>query len=179
MTSKNAGVKGVDKLSVNIKYMINYAGNCLTNQNGDINYVHDILSDECKCEFILGIDTVLCDSMKYADVILPDMFRFEQNTQIGTGGDNAYMITGTPCTTPKFERKTAFEMAQLIADKMGTKDKFDEGKTEEQWIRDLYEQARAKNAHLRGSPGKGRCGDQGQEEDLHGEIHRRPCGKRA
>ena len=58
------------------------------------------------------------------------------------------MITGTPCTTPKFERKTAFEMAQLIADKMGTKDKFDEGKTEEQWIRDLYEQARAKNAAL-------------------------------
>ena len=94
MTSKNAGVKGVDRLSVNIKYMINYAGNCLTNQNGDINYVHDILSDESKCEFILGIDTVLCDSMKYADVILPDMFRFEQNTQIGTGGDNAYMMHG-------------------------------------------------------------------------------------
>lgn len=148
MTSKNAGVKGVDKLSVNIKYMINYAGNCLTNQNGDINYVHDVLSDESKCEFILGIDTVLCDSMKYADVILPDMFRFEQYTQIGTGGDNAYMITGTPCTTPKFERKTAFEMAQLIADKLGTKDKFDEGKSEEEWIRDLYEQARAKNASL-------------------------------
>ena len=40
-------------------------------------------------------------------------------------------------------------MAQLIADKMGTKDKFDEGKTEEDmWIRDLYEQARAKNAAL-------------------------------
>lgn len=148
MTSKNAGVKGVDKLSVNIKYMINYAGNCLTNQNGDINYVHDVLSDESKCEFILGIDTVLCDSMKYADVILPDMFRFEQNTQIGTGGDNAYMITGTPCTTPKFERKTAFEMAQLIAEKLGTKDKFDEGKSEEEWIRNLYEQARAKNASL-------------------------------
>ena len=148
MTSKNAGVKGVDKLSVNIKYMINYAGNCLTNQNGDINYVHDVLSDESKCEFILGIDTVLCDSMKYADVILPDMFRFEQNTQIGTGGDNAYMITGTPCTTPKFERKTAFEMAQLIAEKLGTKDKFDEGKSEEEWIRDLYEQARVKNASL-------------------------------
>ena len=148
MTSKNAGVKGVDKLSVNIKYMINYAGNCLTNQNGDINYVHDVLSDESKCEFILGIDTVLCDSMKYADVILPDMFRFEQNTQIGTGGDNAYMITGTPCTTPKFERKTAFEMAQFIAEKLGTKDKFDEGKSEEEWIRDLYEQARAKNASL-------------------------------
>ncbi len=148
MTSKNAGVKGVDKLSVDIKYMINYAGNCLTNQNGDINYVHDVLSDESKCEFILGIDTVLCDSMKYADVILPDMFRFEQNTQIGTGGDNAYMITGTPCTTPKFERKTAFEMAQLIADKLGTKDKFDEGKSEEEWIRDLYEQARAKDATL-------------------------------
>ena len=84
MTSKNAGVKGVDKLSVNIKYMINYAGNCLTNQNGDINYVHDILSDESKCEFILGIDTVLCDSMKHADVILSVSSRTPRLERVAT-----------------------------------------------------------------------------------------------
>ena len=66
MTSKNAGVKKADKLSTGIKYMINYAGNCLTNQHSDINKAHDILADESKCEFILGIDTVLCDSLTRA-----------------------------------------------------------------------------------------------------------------
>ncbi|QOS68789.1 molybdopterin-dependent oxidoreductase [Eggerthella guodeyinii] len=148
MTSKNAGVKGVDQLSTGIKYMINYAGNCLTNQHGDINRAHDILADESKCEFILGIDTAMCDSMKYADIILPDLFRFEQVSQIGTGGDNAYMISGQPCTTPKFERKTAYEMASLMADKLGVKEEFTEGKTEEEWIKSIYEESREKDDTL-------------------------------
>lgn len=148
MTSKNAGVKGVDQLSTGIKYMINYAGNCLTNQHSDINKAHEVLADESKCEFILGIDTVLCDSLMYADVILPDLFRFEQTSQISTGSDTGYMITGTACTTPKFERKTAYEMAELMADKLGVKDQFTEGKTEDDWIKSIYETSREKDEKL-------------------------------
>lgn len=148
MTSKNAGVKGVDKLNTNIKYMINYAGNCLTNQHSDINQAHDVLADESKCEFILGIDTVMCDSMKYADIILPDLFRFEQSSQIATGSDWGYMITGTACTTPKFERKTAYEMASMFAEKFGVQDQFTEGKTEDEWIKSLYETSREKDDQL-------------------------------
>ncbi|NPD31754.1 molybdopterin-dependent oxidoreductase [Eggerthellaceae bacterium zg-997] len=148
MTAKNAGVRGADKLNVGIKYMINYAGNCLTNQHSQINLAHDILADESKCEFILGIDTVLCDSLKYADVILPDLFRFEQTSQISTGSDVAYMITGTACTSPKFERKTAYEMASMIAERFGVREKFTEGKTEDEWIEELYEQARQQDPKL-------------------------------
>lgn len=148
MTAKNAGVKGGDKLEVGIKYMINYAGNCLTNQHSDINKAHDILADESKCEFILGIDTVMCDSLKYCDIILPDLFRFEQVSQIATGSDHGYMITGQPCTSPKFERKTAYEMASMMAEKLGVKEEFTEGKTEEEWIREIYEGTREKNPAL-------------------------------
>ena len=148
MTAKNAGVKNADALKVNIKYMINYAGNCLTNQHSDINYAHDILADESKCEFILGIDTVMCDSLKYSDVILPDLFRFEQTSQISTGSDTGYMITGTACTSPKFERKTAYEMATLMAEKFGVADEFTEGKTEEERIKEQYEKAREKSPKL-------------------------------
>ena len=148
MTSKNAGVKNADALKVNIKYMINYAGNCLTNQHSDINKAHDVLADESKCEFILGIDTVMCDSLKYSDVILPDLFRFEQTSQISTGSDTGYMITGTACTSPKFERKTAYEMATLMAEKFGVADEFTEGKTEEERIKEQYEKAREKSPKL-------------------------------
>lgn len=125
MTAKNWGVKYVDKLNTGIKYMINYAGNCLTNQHGDINYAHDILADESLCEFILGIDIVMTDSMKYSDVILPDMFRFEQNSQIATGSNWGYVITGTPATSVKYERKTELE-----------------------WMKELYEKSREKDDEL-------------------------------
>ncbi len=148
MTAKNAGVKGADKLNVGIKYMINYAGNCLTNQHSDINKAHEILEDESKCEFILGIDTLMCDSILYSDVILPDLFRFEQLSQVATGSDYGYMITGTACTSPKFERKTAYEMAELMAEKLGVHDEFTEGKTQEDWIKELYEESREKDDKL-------------------------------
>lgn len=148
MTSKNAGVKGADALKTNIKYMINYAGNCLTNQHSDINKAHDILADDTKCEFILGINTVMCDSMKYSDIVLPDQFRSEQYSMIAAGGDNPYMLSTTPCNTAKFERKTAYEMAELIAEKFGKKEEFTGGKTEEEWIKDLYEQSRVKDPTL-------------------------------
>lgn len=148
MTAYNAGVQKADKLTTNVKYMINYAGNCLTNQHADINKTHDILADESKCEFILGIDTVLCDSMRYADILLPDLFRYEQDSQISTGSDNSWMITGSACTTPKFERKTAYEMVELMAEKMGVADSFTEGKSEREWIEELYEKSRAKDPEL-------------------------------
>lgn len=148
MTALKDGVKNADKLSSNIKYMINYAGNCMTNQHSDINKAHDILSDESKCEFILGIDIVLCDSMKYADILLPDLFRFEQISQVDTGGDVAYMVSGQPCTSVKFERKTGYEICELIAEKMGVKEQFTEGKTQEEWVKDLYEQSRQKDSEL-------------------------------
>ena len=148
MTALNSAVTGADKLNQNIKCMLNYAGNCLTNQHGDINYAHDILADESKCEFIVVWETAMTDSAKYADILLPDLFRFEQVSQIGTGGDNAYMISGQPCTTPKFERKTLYDALTLIADKMGVKEQFTEGKTQEEWIKELYEKTREKDTEL-------------------------------
>ena len=148
MTALNSAVMGADKLNQNIKCMLNYAGNCLTNQHGDINYAHDILADESTCEFIVVWETAMTDSAKYADILLPDLFRFEQVSQIGTGGDNAYMISGQPCTTPKFERKTLYDALTLIADKMGVKEQFTEGKTQEEWIKELYEKTREKDTEL-------------------------------
>ena len=148
MTKLAHGVRGKDKLDVPIKMIFNYAGNTITNQHSDINRTHEILQDESKCEFIVVWETAMTDSAKYADILLPDLFRFEQVSQIGTGGDNAYMISGQPCTTPKFERKTLYDALTLIADKMGVKEQFTEGKTQEEWIKELYEKTREKDTEL-------------------------------
>lgn len=149
MTEVADGVTGKEKLDTNIKFVWNYAGNCITNQNSDINRVHDVMSDDTKCEFVVGCDTVMCDSMKYCDIILPDMFRFEQDSMIATGGDDAYMICGTPCLEErKFERRTNYEWVAELAELMGVGEEFTEGKTEREWIDSLYEQTREANPDL-------------------------------
>ena len=148
MTEVADGVKGKEKLDTNIKFVWNYAGNCITNQNSDINHVHDVMVDDTKCEFVVGIDTVMCDSLKYSDIILPDLFRFEQVSMIGTGGDDGYMIAGQPCTERKFECRTNYEWVAELAEIMGVGEEFSEGKTEEDWIKELYEASREKNPDL-------------------------------
>lgn len=138
MTEKADGVVGNENLAAPIKFVINYAGNCITNQNSDINWVHDIMSDDSKCQFVFGADITMTDSLKYCDVILPDIFRLEQTSVIGTGGDGAYLIGGSAPYEPKYERKTSYDAAALIAEAMGVGEAFTEGKTQEDWIKELY-----------------------------------------
>lgn len=148
MTEKADGVKGAEVLPCDIKFVINWAGNCITNQNSDVNWVHDVMSDESKCQFVLGSDITMTDSLKYSDVILPDIFRLEQVSMIGTGGDGAYMLAGSEPYAPKFERKSAYDAAALIAEAMGKGEEFTEGKTQEDWIKELYEQSRENDPEL-------------------------------
>ncbi len=148
MTEKADGVTGVAQLPTDIKFVINYAGNCITNQNSDINWVHDVMRDESKCQFVLGSDIVMTDSMKYADVILPDLFRLEQTSMIGTGGDDAYMLAGSEPYPPKYERKSAYDAATLIAAALGKEQAFTQGKTQEDWLKSCYEDSRSKDPLL-------------------------------
>lgn len=127
-------------LPSNIKFMWNYAGNCLTNQHADINKVHEILSDESKCEFILVWDTVMTDTARYADILLPDAMRSEQ-LNMGTQGYAEYysgVTVGGPAQDPPFECRPSYDVNAEIADKLGVKDKFTAGLTQEGWIESLY-----------------------------------------
>ncbi|MDR2672130.1 MAG: molybdopterin-dependent oxidoreductase [Coriobacteriales bacterium] len=148
MTEEADGVVGVKQLPYDIKFVVNWAGNCITNQNSDINWVHDVMSDESKCQFVLGSDILMTDSLKYSDVILPDLFRLEQPSLIGTGGDGAYMLAGSSPTSVKFERKSAYDAATLIARALGKEQEFTEGKTQEEWLKSCYEQSRVKDPLL-------------------------------
>ena len=144
MTATNAGIKGGDKLTTDIKFIWNYAGNCLTNQHGDINYTHDILADEGKCEFILVWDTVMTSSAKYADILLPDAMRSEQMNLINQGYSEYYtgLLLGSPAQEPPFECRSSYDVMADIADKLGIKDQFTEGRSHDDWVKFLYEQAK-------------------------------------
>lgn len=150
MTKTNAGITGADKLSSDIKCLWNYAGNCLTNQHGDINYTHEILADDTKCEFILVWDTVLTDSAKYADILLPDAMRSEQLNMQTQGYSEYYtgVTVGGPAQKAPGECRSSYDVCADIAETFGLRDKFTEGRTHDEWTRYLYEQGAAKDGQM-------------------------------
>lgn len=153
MTALKDGVQGKDKLDVPIKFMWNYAGNCITNQHSDINRTHEILQDEKKCEMIVVVENFMTDSAKYADILLPDLMTTEQEDIVPNdyAGNMGYLIFGQPATSAKFERRGIYDICCEVAKRLGQEvyDKFTEGgRTQEQWLQFLYSQMQAKDADL-------------------------------
>ncbi|MEA9391283.1 dimethylsulfoxide reductase subunit A [Acerihabitans sp. TG2] len=145
MTATRDGVRGKDKLDVPIKFIWNYAGNCLVNQHSEINRTHDILQDDKKCEMIVVIDNHMTASAKYADLVLPDCTASEQMDFCldASSGNMGYVIFASQAIKPRFECKTIYDMTSEIARRMGVEQQYTEGRTQEQWMRYIYQQSRA------------------------------------
>ena len=143
LTALKDGIRGKDKLSVPIKFIWNYAGNSLINQHSEINRTHDILQDDKQCEMIVVIDNHMTASARYADIILPDCTASEQMDFCldASSGNMAYVIFADQVIKPRFECKNIYEMTSELAKRMGVKQKFTEGRTQEEWMRHLYQQS--------------------------------------
>ncbi|VFS58034.1 Dimethyl sulfoxide reductase DmsA precursor [Kluyvera cryocrescens] len=122
----------------------NYAGNCLINQHSEINRTHEILQDDKKCEMIVVIDCHMTSSAKYADILLPDCTASEQMDFAldASCGNMSYVIFTDQVIKPRFECKTIYDMTTQLAKRMGVEQKFTEGRTQEGWMRHLYEISR-------------------------------------
>ena len=145
-----AAAAKIEKPKNGIKMLWNYAGNCISNQHGDINKVYEVLSDESKCEFIVGCDTFMTDSAKYCDILLPDAMRAEQ-LNMSTNGYSEYywgVTVGGPAQEPPFECRPIYDVHADIAEKLGVRDKFTLGKTQDEWIEELYKAGAAADPEL-------------------------------
>lgn len=135
-------------LPCSIKAIICHGGNCLTNQHGDVNRAHRVLGDPSKCEFILNIDVELTDSARYADIVLPDLFRMEQESAMNADAWGRRIAVSTGELGARFERRGAWEVCVELAKRWGIEDAFTEGRTEGEWIRRLYEGDRERSTGL-------------------------------
>ena len=135
-------------LPSSIKAIICHGGNCLTNQHGDVNRAHRVLGDPSKCEFILNIDVEFTDSARYADIVLPDLFRMEQKSAMDADGWGRRIAASAGELGTRFERRGAWEVCVELAKRWGIEDAFTEGRTEGEWIRRLYEGDRERSTGL-------------------------------
>ena len=137
---------GVAHLPCSIKAIICHGGNCLTNQHGDVNRAHRVLGDPTKCEFILNVDVEFTDSARYADIVLPDLFRMEQESAMDADAWGRRIAVSTGELGARFERRGAWNTCVELAKRWGIADTFTEGRTEGEWIRRLYEGDRERSA---------------------------------
>ena len=139
---------GAARLPCSIKAIICHGGNCLTNQHGNVNRAHRVLGDPTKCEFILNVDVEFTDSARYADIVLPDLFRMEQESAMDADAWGRRIAVSTGELGARFERRGAWNTCVELAKRWGIEDAFTEGRTEGEWIRRLYEGDRERSTGL-------------------------------
>jgi anaerobic dimethyl sulfoxide reductase subunit A len=144
MTALADGVRGKDRLDVPIKFIWNYAGNTLVNQHSDHQRTAEVLGDDSLCEMIVVIDNHMTSSAKFADILLPDLTNFEQPDLIPQGSSSAmgYAIFASQAIEPMYECRGIYEICSEIAKRLGVEEEFTEGRTQDEWIRWMYEGAR-------------------------------------
>ncbi len=141
-------IKGADKMSSDMKFMWNWAGNCITNQHSDVNGTTKMLQDDTKLEFIVVSDVVMTHSAKMADILLPDTTHFEAENI--TGGNNEgksnFVLFNHKLIEPMYEARDVLWVAEQLAARLGLGDEFRDGHTtREEWLRDIVAVAREKN----------------------------------
>lgn len=139
------GVKGVDVLSSDIKLIYNLAGNCLINQQSDINEMAALLADETKVEFILVNDQFMTASAKFADVILPADNMLERDDLLMPWAYGDYVLFSRQAVQPPGECRNGYDWVSDLAERLGVKAQFTEGRTQAQWLRWLVAQTAAQH----------------------------------
>lgn len=136
------GLTGGETLPSGIRLLFSLAGNYLANQNPDLHQAVKVLEDDTKIEFIVVSDLYMTPSAKYADLLLPET-SFMERWNIGeTWGTGNYVMLSEKLVEPAFERRSDYDWLCDVADKLGLKQAFSAGRSEQQWIAHIWEQTR-------------------------------------
>lgn len=155
MTARTHGVRGTksldEPLGTNIKVIISASDSSLLNQHAQINHTADILADESGVELIVSCDCWMTPGAKFADIILPDTSWLESNDLVNdsyASGALGYITAMKSAIEPMWDCKSMYQAAALIAKHMGCEAEFTEGKTEEQWLEELYQKTKDNSNNL-------------------------------
>lgn len=142
LSSDEIDSNGDGKLGVNIKAILNFAGNTLINQHSDCFGTAEILAREDLCELIVVSENHMTPSAKFADYLLPDSSWLESNDIANQSYSAGNMAVITPMTTaikPLGECRKSWEVCADIAAAMGVGSLYTEGRTYEETLNYYYE----------------------------------------
>ncbi|MCC7449320.1 MAG: molybdopterin-dependent oxidoreductase [Anaerolineae bacterium] len=152
MTPADDGVVGLPKdmtkLPTNVKFLWEVAGQSILNQHGNINLVASKLADESLVEFIIVQDQFMTPSAKYADLLLPACTWMETDGIAKNWKHGSTTINMPKVIEPMYESKSDYQIAALIADKLGLKDKYTEGKNEADWVKAWIKEGQDKDPNF-------------------------------
>ena len=138
------GVQG-GPLQSNIKFIFNLASNVLVNQHADINRTVKILQNEDLVECIVVSDQFMTPSARFADILLPADQSLERNDFGFPWSGEKYVVFGNKVADPPFECRNEYWWLSRVAEKLGVGDKFTEGKSREDWLKLMANNARGNN----------------------------------
>lgn len=137
------GLRGVERLPVGIKMILNLGGNCLINQHGDINHTKALLKDTSLCEFIITSDLFMTPSAQYSDLVLPGISFLEMDNITGPWEAGNFIGFNNQVVEPMEGCRFEYDWLAEVAKKLGLYEKFTQGHEEASaWIRDCYEKHR-------------------------------------
>jgi len=104
-----------------------------------------------KLEFVVNQDCWWCTETKFADVILPACTNLERNDIGEWASASGYSTHGSAtcnhrvivyqqkCVEPVWESKSDYQIFCGLAERLGVKEEFTEGNTEEDWIKKMFD----------------------------------------
>jgi len=129
----------------NIKFIFNLASNTLVNQHADINRTIQILQDEKLVECIVVSDHFITPSAKFADVLLPADNSLERSDFGFPWSGEKYIVFGNKVVEPPGECRNEYWWLSRVAQKLGVGEKFTEGKSREDWLKESVAEAQKSN----------------------------------
>ncbi len=127
-----------------VKMIYQYGGSHLR-QWPDVNYMLKGLTSP-KIEFIVLHSPEWNSECNYADIVLPVNTQFERNdlSEAGATGsnpgslNNRFVVYQQKCVESLYESRSDYEIFVALAERLGFKDMFTEGNTEDDWLRKMY-----------------------------------------
>ncbi len=137
------GVRGVERLDNDIKLIYAVASNCLINQHADTNRAASILRDESRVEFLVVQDNFLTSTARFADIVLPACTQFETwGLEDGWKyGDE--VIVQPKLVEPPGECKSDYRICADLAERLGIREAFTEGRDERAWVEFCLDELRS------------------------------------
>ena len=104
-----------------------------------------------KLEFVVNQDSWWGSESRFADIILPACTPLERNDisepgRVGGYGEHCEsgynyrtIVLQKKCIEPLYESKSDYEIFSLIAERLGLKEDFTDGKSEEDWVKAMFD----------------------------------------